>query len=134
MKHLFIIATTIFITACANTPNKTPVIVADGTEVKQFENLMFCGNAEAFRKSLGAVGSKLSDAWDQVEGKDSVAECTIRINIDKNGKIISHHVVKCENPSAIPAVLAAASPVPVPQDQCLFNNINSVTYVLNSAK
>ncbi|GAB2449855.1 hypothetical protein GCM10026915_38970 [Simiduia litorea] len=124
----------VFLTSCAATQNKTPVIVADGTEVKQFENLVFCGNAEEFTKVLGAVGSKLGEAWDQVEGKESNDECTVRIKVDESGNIKGHEVVTCDKPSAIPAVLAAASPIPVPKNQCLFKNVNSVKYGLNSAK
>lgn len=127
-----ILAILVLLSACAENQTKTPVIVADGTEVEQFEKLFFCGDSEGFTKALGDVGSKLGDAWDKVEGEESPHECTVRINVDQSGNIIGHEVVTCEKPSAIPAVLSAASPVPVPDNKCMFKSINGVKFGLNS--
>ncbi len=127
-----ILAILILLSACAENQKMTPVIVADGTEAEQFEKLFFCGDSEDFTKALGDVGSKLGAAWDKVEGKESPHECTVRINIDESGNIIAHEIVSCEKPSAIPAVLSAAIPVPVPDNKCMFKSINGVNFVLNS--
>ncbi|WP_444922798.1 hypothetical protein ACJJH9_11280 [Microbulbifer sp. DLAB2-AF] len=134
MKNLIFLVSICLLSACSNAKRSTPVIIADGTEATQFENLVFCGNANRFAKVMGDVGSKLGDAWDQVAGSESQDECTVRIKTDKKGNILSHEVVTCENPGVLPDVMAAASPVPVPENDCLLRNINSIKYGINSAK
>ncbi|WP_444884632.1 hypothetical protein [Microbulbifer sp. PSTR4-B] len=131
MKYA-VLASLIFLTACAGSQRQTPVIVADGTEAEQLVQLFFCGDSEGFAKAIGGVDSKLRGAWDQIEGENSPHECTVRINIDKNGHIVGHEVVTCDKPSAISALLVAASPVPVPANQCMFDRINEMKFELNS--
>ncbi|ACA88030.1 hypothetical protein [Shewanella woodyi] len=122
----------VLLVACSGNQRQTPVIVADGTEAEQFEKLFFCGDLEGFTKALADVGSKLGDGWEQVEGDDSPHECTVRINIDEAGNIVAHEIVTCDKPSAIPEVLAEASPVPVPENKCMLESINGVKFGLNS--
>lgn len=138
MKLIFSLIIAFTIAGCgANVKKpqqKSNVIVADGTEVKQFENLMFCGNLEAFASATGAVSSKLSAAWEEVAAPDAVDECTIRIKVDRSGNIVNHAVVECNNPEILPKVLEKATPVPVPKNECLFESINQISYGLGTKK
>jgi hypothetical protein len=126
------------ITSCSTSLQKekpkSNVIVADGTEVKQFENLMFCGNMEAFVQASGAVSSKLTSAWEETVGSESKDECSIEIEVDREGNIINHKVVSCTNPEVLPAVLKKASPVPVSNNKCLFESINHIEFGLGNSK
>ena len=133
MKKLFTILSLAFLASCASPPvSETPTIVADGTEVSQFENLFFCGDSERFAKVMGQVGTELGSAWDQVEGESSVEKCTVRIKTDSSGNIVNHEIVECDKPQVISKVLMVASPVTLPNDRCLLNKVNGIKFVLNS--
>jgi hypothetical protein len=140
MKLVFSIIIALTISGCGanvqKTQQKSNVIVADGTEIKQLENLMFCGNLQAFSSATGAVSSKLSTAWKEIAGQNSEDECTIRIKVDHSGNIVNHTVVACKNSDILPKVLEKATPVPVPvpKNACLFESINQVSYGLNAKK
>ena len=131
MRFIFIVIA-VLLSACTTGQHDVPVIVADGTEMEQFERLVFCGDSEGFTKALGDVGARLGSAWDKIEGKDSSHECTVRINIDSVGNITGHEVVTCDKPTSIAQVLETASPVPVPNNQCMFESIKGVNFSLNS--
>jgi hypothetical protein len=135
MKYL-LTAFVLVLTGCnATTPTRSNnVIVADGTEIEQFEAMVFCSDKEGFMVALGNVSSKLTNAWDEVLGKENKQKCTIRISIDKQGNILGHSVVTCENEPALKAVLKKATPVPVPQSECLQGRISGVKYQINSGE
>ena len=135
MKHVFVMAALVLSGCNATTPKKeSNIIVADGTEVQQFEAMFFCSDKEGFMVALGDVGSHLGKSWDAVMGDNNQAECTVRINVDKAGEILEHEIVKCEDASKLNEVIKAASPVPVPKNECLLQKINGVKYTLNSNK
>ena len=133
MKKLFTILSLTFLASCASPPvSQTPTIVADGTEVSQFENLFFCGDLELFTKVVGQVSTELGSAWNQVEGESSEGKCTIRIKTDSSGNIVNHEIVECHKPQIISKVLMVASPVTLPNDSCLVNKVNGIKFVLKS--
>jgi len=138
MKLIFSVIIAFTIAGCGTNVQKIQqkpnVIVADGTELKQFENLMSCGNLEAFSSATGAVSSKLSAAWKEIADQNAVDECTIRIKVDRSGNIVNHTVVACKNPEILPKVLEKATPVPVPKNECLFESINQISYGLGAKK
>ena len=133
MKKTFAILSLLFMASCVSPPQReVPAIIADGTELSQFENLFFCGDSENFAKVMGQVGKELGDAWEQVQGESSTDKCTIRIKTDNSGVIVSHEIVECDKPQVINKVLVLASPVTLPNDQCLINKVNGIKFVLNS--
>lgn len=135
MKYVFVVAALVLSACNSATPKKeSNVIVADGTEVQQFEAMFFCGDKEGFLVALGDVGSHLGKSWKAVMGDNSQAECTVRINVNKTGEILEHEIVTCEDSSKLKEVIKAASPVPVPNNECLLHKINGVKYTLNSNK
>ena len=124
---------TAVLSACASSPKSSaPAIVADGTEMKQFENLVMCGDMPTFVTALGNVGRHLGRVWDEVLGKDNIQKCSIRLRVDQDGHIKGREVLSCEDVPALDAVLAAADPVPAPKDPCLLDRLNGVTINLNS--
>lgn len=135
MKYLMIPLVIILVACNATTPSKqNNVIVADGTEVQQFEAMFFCSDKEGFMVALGDVGSHLGAVWDTVMGENNKAECTVRIDVNSSGNILGHEVVSCEDTSKLNEVLSTASPVPVPKSECLLQKVNGVQYTLNSNK
>jgi hypothetical protein len=123
------------VSACAiNQNRRPPVIVADGTEVQQFENIAMCGDTEKFVSALAPVGKHLGRKWDEVLGEDNTQECSIRLSVDKSGHIKGRELVRCEDAASLDRVLAAADPVPVPTDLCLLDRLNGITISLNSQK
>ena len=120
------------LSACATEPKSpVPVIVADGTEAQQFAKLITCGNVEKFVTEVGKVGKHLGSTWDEVLGKDNTQKCSIRIRVDQHGQIQGREVLACDDVAALDKVLAAASPVPVPQDPCLLSHVNGIAIQLN---
>src|SRR5262245_11566183 len=119
--------------ACATSPQPRPVIVSDGTESKQFEKLVMCGDAEAFTMALRNVGSHLAEAWDKVLGPDNKQQCEIRIRVDRSGHLLDREVISCDNRDALSKALRSADPIPVPQDECLLATINGASFKLNSS-
>ena len=72
MKKFICVFLSVLLSACASNLNTSaPVIVADGTEVEQFEDLFFCGDADRFSIALGTIGQELGAAWDKKFGKSS---------------------------------------------------------------
>lgn len=136
MKYFIVILLMVVLSGCNTTTptKKNNVIIADGTEAKQFEDMVFCGDAKKFTTVVGGVGTHLTKAWDSVLGEDNKQECTIRIKADSKGLIYSHSVVTCENEAALPSVLEAASPVLVPDGECFQDGMNRIKYALNSNK
>jgi hypothetical protein len=124
---------TVGLSACASNPRSSPpVIVADGTEMKQFENLVMCGDMPTFVAALGGVGKHLGRVWDEVLGTDDTQQCSIRLRVDQSGHISGREVLSCDDVAALDRVLAAADPIPAPKDQCLLARLNNVTIDLNS--
>jgi hypothetical protein len=124
----------VMLAGCASSPQPKNVIVADGTEARQFENLVMCGNAQAFMMALGDVGKHLGKAWDDVLGADNQQQCEIRIRVDQSGHILEREVVSCDDADSLTSVLKGADPVPVPSDACLLASINGSSYQLNSSR
>jgi len=129
------LACTAALSACASNPKRpTPIIVADGTEVQQFENIAMCGDMEKFVSALAPVGKHLGRKWDEVLGEDNTQECSVRLSLDKNGHIKGRELVRCDDSASLDRVLAAADPVPAPTDPCLLDRLNGITINLNSQK
>jgi hypothetical protein len=123
------------LSACASNPKSSaPVIVADGTEMRQLENMAMCGDMERFVSALGAVGKHLGRKWDEVLGEDNAQQCSIRLSVDRDGRIKGRELVKCDDPASLDRVLAAADPVPAPTEPCLLDRLNNITINLNNAK
>ncbi|UTA47579.1 hypothetical protein L1F30_15665 [Simiduia sp. 21SJ11W-1] len=135
MKYRFLVAVLVLSACNATTPKKeNNIIVADGTEIQQFEAMFFCSDKEGFMVALGDVGTHLGKSWDAIMGDNNQTECTVRIKVNKAGDILEHEIVTCEDPTKLIDVIKVASPVPVPTNECLLQKVNEVNYTLNSNK
>ena len=122
------------ISACTSNPSaqkKPAVIYADGTELKQFENLMFCGDGKKYMAYISAASGKVTTAWENAGGLESKEKCTVQIAIDANGNIVDHHPTDCENLKRLVEALKLASPVPAPENTCLQNELRGVSIQLH---
>jgi hypothetical protein len=119
------------LSACASKQKTSaPVIVADGTEMKQFEKLVMCGDMPAFVSAMADVGRHLARVRDEVLGGDYTQKCSIRLSVDQEGHITGREVLSCAEVTSLDAVLAAADPVPAPKDPCLLARLNDITLEL----
>jgi hypothetical protein len=133
MRNLLIALFIVGAVGCKTTQERTsstPVIIADGTEVKQFENLMFCGDAKGYVGSLAIVGEHLSQAWNESGDRDSSKSCSVKISVDESGNIKNHKLKDCQDTERAKSALKAASPIPVSPNKCFHNGANKVGFEL----
>lgn len=133
MRIILTLLLGVMLSGCNPTQTKQSpaIIVADGTEVQQFEQVMFCGDTEAFVKASNLVHEPLKNAWDNFLGEENREFCSIKISLNEAGDIVDYSLIECENPDIIPEVIRHASPVPAPESKCLFDRIQDIKYTIN---
>ncbi|MGX5200365.1 hypothetical protein [Aliikangiella sp. IMCC44632] len=137
MRNILIALFILGIVGCKTTQERassTPVIIADGTEVKQFENLMFCGDAKGYVASLAKVGEHLSQAWNESGDKDSSKKCSVNLKVDDLGMIKAYKLSECEDKVRAESALKIASPIPVSPNQCFHNAASKIGFELKKTK
>ena len=136
MRNILIVLFVLGVVGCKTAQertNETPVIVVDGTEVQQFENLMFCGDAKGYVASLALIGEHLSKVWNETGDKDSSKECSVNLKVDDAGYILNHSFKSCQDKTRAEETLRNASPIPVSENKCFHNAASKIGFELKKS-
>ena len=104
----------------------------DAAGDKTIEKQLFCGDAAKFSSVMIAVGDHLGNAVDRVVGPNKNYQCKVKLSVDIAGIIDGYHIINCEDPVMLEAVINVSSPLPLANDVCLTKTINNVVWNIKS--